>query len=158
MTRSKFMLAVAAIGALSVTVSALNTQGVARAAVLQAVTATPSAPPTDSTSGPDQLWQVTTQTTVDGSAPSSEKASVCVSSDQLNNPPIQITGPRYDGQTFTVNGNIVTWEGQCDTDHGRGKITYGANNQSFSGEVMKVVDGHRTHTHVDGQVTGGCTK
>ncbi len=108
--------------------------------------------------GPDQLWQVTAMTTVAGQAPSTTTASLCLSPDELKTPPVAITGPQCENQTFSANGNTTSWTTDCDAVKGTGSVTMAPDGQAFAGDVAASAAGQDTSIHVDAVVTGTCTK
>lgn len=108
--------------------------------------------------GPDRLWQVTSMTTVAGQAPSSTTASLCLSNDELKTPPVAITGPQCESQTFSANGNTTSWTTDCDAVKGTGSVTLAPDGQSFAGDIAASAAGQDMSIHVDGVVTGTCTK
>ena len=108
--------------------------------------------------GPDQLWQVTSMTTVAGQAPATTTASLCLSPDELKTPPVAITGPQCESQTFGANGNTTSWTTDCDAVKGTGSVTVAPDGQSFAGDIAASAAGQDTSIHVDGVVTGTCTK
>ena len=108
--------------------------------------------------GPDRLWQVTSMATVAGQAPATTTASLCLSPDELKTPPVAITGPQCESQTFSANGNTTSWTTDCDAVKGTGSVTVAADGQSFAGDIAASAAGQDTSIHVDGVVTGTCTK
>lgn len=108
--------------------------------------------------GPDQLWQITSMTTVAGQAPATTTTSLCLSPDELKTPPVAITGPQCENQTFSANGNTTSWTTDCDAVKGTGSVTLAPDGQSFSGDIAASAAGQDTSIHVDAVVTGTCTK
>lgn len=108
--------------------------------------------------GPDQLWQITSMTTVAGQPPATSTASLCLGLDELKTPPVAITGPQCESQTFSPNGNTTSWTTDCDAVKGTGSITLSPDGQSFAGDIAASAAGQDTSIHVDGVVTGTCTK
>jgi hypothetical protein len=108
--------------------------------------------------GPDSLWEVTTVTTVAGSAPTTTMASLCANIEDLKAPPVAVTGPQCDGQQFIEAGKTVSWTTDCAAVKGTGSLTVADDGQSFGGDVTAATAGQDTSLHVMGKVTGTCTK
>jgi len=108
--------------------------------------------------GPDSMWQVTTQTTLAGQAPTTTQASLCANPEDLKAPPVTVTGPQCDSQKFNVDGDMVSWTTDCAAVKGTGSLTLAGDRQSFSGDVTASSAGQDAQMHVTGVVTGTCTK
>ncbi|ESQ82647.1 hypothetical protein AEAC466_16025 [Asticcacaulis sp. AC466] len=120
--------------------------------------ATDVVPDTAVLPGPDSLWEITTQTTVAGQAPTTTTASLCASAEDLKAPPVAITGSQCESQMFNPAGNTVSWTTDCEAVKGTGSLTLAGDHQSFSGDVVASSGGRDTTSHVTGKVTGTCTK
>jgi len=158
--------------ALTFTAAAGFLFGVVSPAVIDQVT--PEAKPTPATAavanvspevsdapvlpGPDSLWEITTVTTVAGQAPVTTTASLCASAEDLKAPPVAVTGPQCDDQTFSEAGRTVSWTTDCAAIKGTGSLTIADDGQSFGGDVTAAAAGQDTALHVMGKVIGTCTK
>lgn len=101
-------------------------------------------------------WRITTTTATTGATPVTTALDLCVSPNDLRDPPQQITGPVCDKQTYTMDGNALKWTGTCDTAKGQGNIVFSDDGNSFSGDISSTVHGAAVTTHIDGRVTGTC--
>ena len=108
--------------------------------------------------GKDLLWQVTTLTTVAGQDPTTTTASVCLTPEELATPPVEISGPQCEPQMFNAVDHTVSWTNDCEAVKGTGSLNYAADGQSFAGDITVGTSAQDASLHVDGVVTGTCTK
>ncbi len=116
-----------------------------------------SQPAPDPGTGAKQ-WRITTTTATTGTTPVTTALDLCVSPNDLRNPPQQITGPVCDKQTYAMDGNALKWTGTCDAAKGQGAIVFSDDGNSFSGDIASTIHGAAVTTHIDGRVTGTCRK
>ena len=110
------------------------------------------------TPGNASLWEVTNITIVVGQAPKTATAKVCATLDDLESPPVAVTGPQCAGQLFSSQGNTISWTTDCDVGKGTGSLIIAPDKQSFNGHVTAAKAGQDTTVHVSAVVTGTCTK
>lgn len=108
--------------------------------------------------GPDSMWEVTTQTTLAGQAPTTTTSSLCANVEDLKAPPVSVTGPQCEGQMFSNEGATVSWTTDCAAVKGNGSLTVSGDHQSFSGDIVASSAGQDASIHVTGKITGTCTK
>lgn len=108
--------------------------------------------------GPDSMWEVTTQTTLAGQAPTTTTSSLCTNIEDLKAPPVSVTGPQCEGQMFSNEGATVSWTTDCAAVKGNGSLTVSGDHQSFSGDIVAASAGQDATIHVTGKITGTCTK
>ncbi|HWU49102.1 MAG TPA: DUF3617 family protein [Asticcacaulis sp.] len=81
---------------------------------------------------------------------------ICMGPKQFAKPAKRLTGPRCQGQAFTLTDDALSWTAACDAAKGQGQWRFSHGGKTFEGQSVIDTPQGRTTTKVEGDAFGSC--
>jgi hypothetical protein len=81
---------------------------------------------------------------------------MCMGPEQFAKPAKRLTGPRCQGQAFTLSDDALTWTAACDAARGQGQWRFSRGGKKFEGQSVIDTPQGRTTTQVEAEAYGSC--